>query len=57
MMMLLSKKGGFIMYDLIYFSLFIAAASGLVLLATVLYYTSLIIRGFYRKWKNEDILR
>lgn len=45
------------MYDLIYFSLFIAAASGLVLLATVLYYTSLIIRGFYRKWKNEDILR
>lgn len=40
------------MYDLIYFSLFIAAASGLVLLATVLYYTGLIIRGFYRKWKK-----
>lgn len=56
-MMLLSKKGGFTMYDLIYFSLFIAAASGLVLLATALYYTGLIIRGFYRKWKNEDILR
>lgn len=45
------------MYDLIYFSLFIAAASGLTIIATVLYYTGLIIRCFYRKWKNEDILR